>query len=424
MPATSKLSAERRKLKKHRTYTNLVNTAVCEGQTGNIDSAVALLREAIGMDCTRPEVWNNLGQCASDLGQFDQAPFYFQRALQCIEKSGTPISAARNTLLAFAYSMMRLGQFEYIWPVWESARIGSSWHPFPGIPVWDGKPTANLLVVPEGGYGDGFCFLRWIKHMAQAYLAWADFGGPQWKGPRWRATLLIWPALFEFSKKVLGDRAPGTTVLPLTYEFRHGELSQFSACTSILSFPAMLPMQSWDYIPPPLEWQPRGYFELGHPLDRIGFCWRAEENGSSRPIRSLSREAADAIGRKLGAKGAEVISLCPRTANLIKPADGEAERFFPARTHQDDAALADWESTAVTILHCKLVVTVDTAVAHLAGSLGVPTLCLLPLRSDWKWGTADKPCPPWYGSKFQIFRNQNPLTWDIDRIKEALEPML
>ena len=62
---------------------------------------------------------------------------------------------------------------------------------------------------------------------------------------------------------------------------------------------------------------------------------------------------------------------------------------MPAGVRQNGDAIADWESTARTILHCKLVVTVDTAVAHLAGSLGVPTICLLPRRSDWKWGCGE-----------------------------------
>ena len=213
------------------------------------------------------------------------------------------------------------------------------------------------------------------------------------------------------------------TVLPLSHEFRHGELAQFSACTSILSLPAHCGMSDWSKIPPPLNWRPRAYFDLGQPEDRIGFCWRAEENGTARPVRSLSNPAADAIGRKLASKGAEVVSLCPRAANLAKDEPVELP-FTPAKVRQNDAAIADWESTARTILHCKLVVTVDTAVAHLAGSLGVPTLCLLPRRSDWKWAAGDRPLNDWYGMNFNVYRNQNPATWDVDSIKNVLEVMI
>ena len=427
------LANERKRLRRERSYANLVNTAVAARHCGQIESATSLLREALKLDQVRPEVWADLGQCATDLGQFDQAPFYFQRALQCIEKSGTPVSAAHNTLLAFAYSMMRLGRFEYIWPIWETARIGNSWHPFPGVPIWDGAPTENLLVVPEGGYGDGFCFLRWLPFVKAR-----------------RVTLLLWPALADFArevlqnlvervagppmppgqlKSILGGNPPtsgpfSVTVLPLSHEFRHGELAQFSACTSILSLPAHCGMSDWSKIPPPLNWRPRAYFDLGQPEDRIGFCWRAEENGTARPVRSLSNPAADAIGRKLASKGAEVVSLCPRGANLAKPDAENPAEFLPAGVRQNGDAMADWESTARTILHCKLVVTVDTAVAHLAGSLGVPTICLLPRRSDWKWSAPGGPESNWYGPNFGLFRNPNPVTWDVDSIKNALEAVV
>jgi hypothetical protein len=423
----------RRRLTRDRSYANLINTAAAERQVGRIGSAVSLLREAVKLDFSQPEAWNNLGQCTTDMGDFDEAPAYFQRALQCIEKKGTPISAAHNVLLGFAYSMMRLGQFKYIWPVWETARIGVNWQPFPGMPIWVGEPTENLLVFPEGGYGDGFCFLRWLPYVKAR-----------------RVTLLIWPGMLDFANTALqavsgspGGRAlpgdPSKTILganprkcgpswltvhPLTHQFQHSELQQYTACTSILSLPGYCGMGRWKDIPPPLDWRPGAYFDLGQPMDRIGFCWRAEENGSARMVRSLGPQAANAVSRKLASRGAEVLSLCPRGANLAKPDAIIEDRFLPSKVRQDDAAVANWEATARTILHCKLVVTVDTAVAHLAGSLGVPTLCLLPLRSDWKWGIDEGFLPRWYGSGFRLFRNPHPVTWNLDWLKEALDPMV
>jgi hypothetical protein len=83
--------------------------------------------------------------------------------------------------------------------------------------------------------------------------------------------------------------------------------------------------------------------------------------------------------------------------------------------------MATWSDTVAYIATMSLVVTVDTAVAHLAGLLDIPTLLLLPLNSDWKWGlTGDR--TPWYRS-VRLFRNQLPLEWERERIVKTVIAM-
>ena len=59
--------------------------------------------------------------------------------------------------------------------------------------------------------------------------------------------------------------------------------------------------------------------------------------------------------------------------------------------------LSDWERTAAVLERLLGVITVDTAVAHLAGSLGVPTALLLSTPCDWRWGFSGEHTP-WYAS--------------------------
>ena len=73
-------------------------------------------------------------------------------------------------------------------------------------------------------------------------------------------------------------------------------------------------------------------------------------------------------------------------------------------------ALYDFAETAAVLRQLDLLVTVDTAVAHLAGALGVPTFLLLRYTSDWRWfdrGTTS----PWYPS-FTLFRQHAPNRWE------------
>ncbi len=80
--------------------------------------------------------------------------------------------------------------------------------------------------------------------------------------------------------------------------------------------------------------------------------------------------------------------------------------------------MKSWHDTTRFIAGMDFVVTVDTAVAHLAGLLGVPTLILVPLCADWKFATGQH----LYGPHVKIFRNTK-FEWEVDRICAAIKEM-
>ena len=94
------------------------------------------------------------------------------------------------------------------------------------------------------------------------------------------------------------------------------------------------------------------------------------------------------------------------------------------RVQDLDPSLADFGDTALVIDALDLVITVDTAVAHLAGALGKPVWTLLPEVPDWRWGLTDQ-TTPWYPS-MRLFRQDRRGDWAgvMERVSEALAGML
>jgi ADP-heptose:LPS heptosyltransferase len=86
--------------------------------------------------------------------------------------------------------------------------------------------------------------------------------------------------------------------------------------------------------------------------------------------------------------------------------------------------LNDFTDTAAVIANLDLVISVDTAVAHLAGALGKTVWTLLPFVPDWRW-LQNRDDSPWYPS-MRLFRQTRTNNWAgvFEQVKEALNSHL
>jgi len=85
---------------------------------------------------------------------------------------------------------------------------------------------------------------------------------------------------------------------------------------------------------------------------------------------------------------------------------------FPLHIFDDDfdKKHGSFMDTAAVMEHMDLIITVDTAIAHLAGALGRPVWLLLPYSTDWRW-IVNRTDSPWYPT-MRIFKQPAPFDWD------------
>ena len=96
--------------------------------------------------------------------------------------------------------------------------------------------------------------------------------------------------------------------------------------------------------------------------------------------------------------------------------DGDAERLESAGIAFHGARLTDFAEAAALVDRLDLVITVDTAIAHLAGAIGKPLWVLLPFGPDWRW-MLERTDSPWHPTA-RLFRQ--PATGDWENVVEAV----
>jgi hypothetical protein len=144
---------------------------------------------------------------------------------------------------------------------------------------------------------------------------------------------------------------------------------------------------------------------------RIGLVWAGNANHENDHNRSMPPQFL-----------APLVADAPAAFfSLQMPARGELSPVFPAGIVVDLApALGDFAETAAVIANLDLVISVDTAVAHLAGALARPVWLLLPYVPEWRW-LLERDDSPWYPT-MHVFRQRKAGDWGglVGQLTEVL----
>jgi hypothetical protein len=165
------------------------------------------------------------------------------------------------------------------------------------------------------------------------------------------------------------------------------------------------------------QWRP----ELAAlPGFKIGITWQGNRQYLDDKLRSLPLTELAPV--------AEVPGV--RLVSLQKGPGSEQVRTVPGHwaltdlSGRLDEAAGAFMDTAAVMMHLDLVVTVDTAIAHLAGALGLPLWVALPTVRDWRWSPGREDSP-WYPSA-RLFRQERLGEWGpvFQRIARAVQQQI
>jgi tetratricopeptide (TPR) repeat protein len=275
--------------------------------------------------------------------------------------------------------------------------------------MWLGKEdlsSRTLLVHSEQGIGDTVQFSRYVHEIARrAQRVVFEVRGP----------IL---ALLARSMPAQVTCIPFGAPLP-PFDLHCPLLSLPLACdTTLETIPAAVPYLFADPARVAL-W--RGRLRDKPPL-RIGLAWSGNPSHVQDHARSIPLAALQGLlhhADHLRAGGVEFIAL----QNALRPGDREVLAALPSLQYFGDA-LESFDDTAALITLCDLVISVDSAPAHVAGGLGAPVWVLLQYVPDWRW-MLERSDSPWYPSA-RLFRQPELGQWDavIERVGTELEAVL
>ncbi|GFO70873.1 hypothetical protein GMLC_44520 [Geomonas limicola] len=349
------------------------------------DRAVEIYRRALAIDPENPQVLVNLGNAYQELREPEAAVRAYRQALAL-----DPESAEAHWNLAL--SLLSLGDFAHGWREYEWRFAAGAPAPV-SLPRWDGGALEGrrILLWCEQGLGDTLHFVRYAAQVAER-------GGRVFL--RCQAASL--KPLLECIPGISGVYAPGEALPPLDCQFPLLSLPQLFG-TTLEKLPGPVP-----YLCASLErviaWRDR----LASPARlKVGLIWRGG------PLPKNRACPYEAFGVLAGLTGVQFFSL-----QLGEVPDAHV---LPARELGPE--IRDFADSAAIMAQLDLVISVDTAGAHLAGALGVPTWLILPWSCDWRWQLAET-ASPWYPS-LRLFRQERPGDWPglLATLRVALEEL-
>lgn len=389
-------------------------------QEGALSEAEACYRKALNLDAAIPTLHLNLGAVLVRQKRHQEAEASYAAALALEPKSSAvwcnlgalnlnlKNDARAEACLRHAIALdptnakarfnlatlrLRKGYFEEGWALFEARDWYRGLERMLTCSRWQGEALAgkSVLVSYEAGHGDVIQFCRYIPLLKAQGAA--------------NVTLLCHPPLKTLLQSLAGVDAVcafNETLVLGDFDYWLPLMSApYHFGTRVDSVPDRLPYlhaspQHLDH------WSNR--MEAAHSVTRIGLAWKGNPNFENDQDRSLPH--LQILAKLWAVAGIQWISL-QKGAGEEDIAECKAQPLTDL-----GSIMQDFADAAAIISHLDLVITVDTAMAHLAGALGKPCWLLLPwYMTDWRWGDVGSESI-WYPQVMRIFRQGPDCDWE------------
>ena len=358
----------------------LTDLGVTLQRLGRTEDAIARFNQALSEHPTYAKGWSNLGNAFQDQLNLPEAWEAHRHAVK-LEPENPELhwNLAMTLLLA--------GEFEQGWREYEwRRRLPGAKSIFQGMQwqgtEWQGEPLngKTLLLTVEQGAGDAIQFARYVPLLAK-------------QGARIVLTS-------HTSLQLLFTTLEGVSEIITPND----PLPAFDVHAPLMSVP-LIRKETMESIPAPVPYLsvPAGReFAFVEPSAkrRVGLIWAGNPEHPNDHNRSC---AFDKFAPILDIRSIQWISL-------QKEAQPPAHSPQSALTFDIADRLENFADTAAAMAELDLVISVDTAAAHLAGALGCPLWLMLPFAPDWRWLT-EKTNSPWYPTA-RLYRQPAPGDWE------------
>ena len=350
----------------------------------------------------------NRGKALAQLNRLAEAVASYERAIALRKDYADAHFNAAQALLTLGDYRRGFEEYEWRW-----RRSGMAAPNSRGRPLWRGEyplQRKTILLRAEQGLGDTIQFARYVPLIAAMGATVVLEVQPELKS--------LLARLAGAATVIARDEAPP----PFDVHCPLGSLPLVLK-TELATVPAQIPYLAADEALV-AKWSAR----LGElPRPRFALAWSGNPNHDNDRNRSipfaklapllnaLNPPPLAGEGRE-GARGQGASFI-----SLQRGVRGEDAAALAAASRVADIGdeLTDFSDTAAVLALCDLVITVDTAVAHLAGAMGRPVWVLVPFAPDWRWGLQGE-ATPWYPTA-RLFRQNTPGDWDNVLTRAAAE---
>jgi tetratricopeptide (TPR) repeat protein len=367
----------------------ITNLAAFLRMDGRLEEGIALCRKTIAIDATYVNAHGNLGALLNDAGRHDEAIASYLEALRL-----NPDFATAHTNLARIY--LTLGDFDKGWREfewrWQDPNFPKRDTRFPQ-PLWLGEEDLNgkrILLHWEQGLGDTLQFCRYVRSVKAL-----------------GATVIL---DVQFPLKELLSNLEGLDQIITEGD----QVAEFDYHCPLMSLPLAF-LNKGDpantpYIAPASalveEWSDR----LSATRPKIGIAWSGSRIHKKDHIRSIPLKQFGTL-----------FSRSDIEFHVLQKDITADEQLLLNSKHNVFSHDTEFSGTAARTSLMDLVITVDTSIAHLAGSLGQQTWLLLDSAPDFRWlleGEENR----WYPNT-RLFRQQKTGDWEgvLSRISTSLE---